>query len=109
MPHHVYTGRAKSRTARLPRRQSGTLCLRKRVKRDALLTVILALIEFPCRDWQSVKWPRSVYIAAQAVIGTALGAGFSLATLLTLPKHFSIQAFAVVFILFDQPSSTTGS
>jgi uncharacterized protein len=33
------------------------------------------------------------------VIGTALGAGFSPATLLTLPKHFSIFAFAVVFIL----------
>ena len=43
--------------------------------------------------------PRSVYIAAQAVVGTALGAGFSPATLLTLPRHFSIFAFAVIFIL----------
>jgi membrane AbrB-like protein len=33
------------------------------------------------------------------VIGTALGAGFSPATLLALPKHFSVFAFAVVFIL----------
>ena len=28
MPHSVYTGRAKSRTVRSPRRQCGTLCLR---------------------------------------------------------------------------------
>jgi uncharacterized membrane protein AbrB (regulator of aidB expression) len=70
---------------------------------------LVASALFAVRDWQAVEWPRPVYIAAQAVIGTALGAGFSLATLLTLPKHFSIQAFAVVFILFDQPSSTTGS
>jgi hypothetical protein len=28
VPHCVYTGRAKSRTFRLPRRQCGTLCLR---------------------------------------------------------------------------------
>jgi uncharacterized membrane protein AbrB (regulator of aidB expression) len=51
------------------------------------------------RDWHSFQAPRSIYIAAQAVIGTALGAGFSPATLLTLPKHLSIFAFAVVFIL----------
>jgi hypothetical protein len=28
VPHSVYTGRAKSRTVRSPRRQCGTLCLR---------------------------------------------------------------------------------
>jgi membrane AbrB-like protein len=44
---------------------------------------------------------RSVYLAAQAVVGTALGAGFSPATLLTLPRHFSIFAFAVIFILLS--------
>ena len=60
---------------------------------------LVASALFAVRDWQAVELPRPVYIAAQAVIGTALGAGFSPATLLTLPKHFSIFAFAVVFIL----------
>ena len=60
---------------------------------------LVASALFAVRDWQAVEWPRPAYIAAQAVIGTALGAGFSPATLLTLPKHFSIFAFAVVFIL----------
>jgi uncharacterized membrane protein AbrB (regulator of aidB expression) len=50
-------------------------------------------------DWQAFELPRPVYIAALAVIGTALGAVFSTATLQTLRKHFSIFAFAVVFIL----------
>lgn len=60
---------------------------------------LVASALFAVRDWEAVEWPRPVYIAAQAVIGTALGAGFSPTTLLTLPKHFWIFAFAVVFIL----------
>jgi membrane AbrB-like protein len=60
---------------------------------------LVASAFFAVRDWQAVELPRPLYIAAQAVIGTALGAGFSPATLLTLPKHLSIFAFAVVFIL----------
>jgi uncharacterized protein len=60
---------------------------------------LLASALFAVRDWQVCELPRSVYIAAQAVIGTGLGAGFSPATLLTLPTHFSIFAFAVGFIL----------
>ena len=60
---------------------------------------LVASALFALRDWQAFEAPRSVYIAAQALIGTALGAGFSPATLLTLPSHFSIFAFAVVFIL----------
>jgi membrane AbrB-like protein len=60
---------------------------------------LIASALFAVRDWQAVELPRSVYLAAQAVIGTALGAGFSPATLLTLPQHFWIFAFAVVFIL----------
>jgi uncharacterized protein len=60
---------------------------------------LVASALFAVRNWYAVELPRSVYIAAQAVVGTALGAGFSPATLLTLPKHFSIFAFAVVFIL----------
>ena len=60
---------------------------------------LMASALFAVRDWQTLELPRSVYIAAQAVIGTALGAGFSPGTLLTLPKHFSIFAFAVGFIL----------
>jgi membrane AbrB-like protein len=60
---------------------------------------LVASALFAVRDWQAFELPRSTYIAAQAVVGTALGAGFSPATLMTLPKHFSIFAFAVVFIL----------
>jgi len=60
---------------------------------------LVASALFAVRDWQAVELPRSIYIAAQAVVGTALGAGFSPATLLTLPRHFSIFAFAVIFIL----------
>jgi uncharacterized protein len=60
---------------------------------------LVASAFFALRDWQAVELPRTVYVAAQAVIGCALGAGFSPATLLTLPKHFAIFAFAVVFIL----------
>ena len=60
---------------------------------------LVASALFALRDWQAFEAPRSIYVGAQAVIGTALGAGFSPATLLTLPKHFSIFAFAVVFIL----------
>jgi membrane AbrB-like protein len=60
---------------------------------------LVASALFAVRDWHAVELPRSVYIAAQAVVGTALGAGFSPATLLTLPGHFSIFAFAVIFIL----------
>jgi membrane AbrB-like protein len=60
---------------------------------------LIASALFAVRNWYAVELPRTVYIAAQAVVGTALGAGFSPATLLTLPKHFSIFAFAVVFIL----------
>jgi uncharacterized protein len=54
---------------------------------------------FAIRGWEAVSFPKPVYLAAQAVIGTALGAGFSPATLLILPRHFWIFAFAVVFIL----------
>ncbi len=60
---------------------------------------LVASALFAVRDWQATELPRPVYIAAQAVIGTALGAGFSPSTLLTLPRHFAIFAFAVVFIL----------
>jgi uncharacterized protein len=60
---------------------------------------LVASALFALRDWYAVELPRSVYIAAQAVVGTALGAGFSPGTLLMLPRHFSIFAFAVVFIL----------
>jgi membrane AbrB-like protein len=60
---------------------------------------LVASALFALRDWEAFESPRSIYIAAQAVIGTALGAGFAPTTLLTLPNHFSIFAFAVVFIL----------
>ncbi len=60
---------------------------------------LVASALFAVCDWQAVELPRPIYVGAQAVIGTALGAGFSPATLLALPKHFSAFAFAVVFIL----------
>ena len=47
----------------------------------------------------SIQLPRQGYLLAQATIGTALGAGFSAATLLSLPAHFLLFGFAVSFIL----------
>jgi membrane AbrB-like protein len=60
---------------------------------------LVASALFAVRDWQAVELPRPVYLTGQTVIGTALGAGFSPGTLLTLPKHFTIFVFAVVLIL----------
>jgi hypothetical protein len=54
---------------------------------------------FAVRGWCAVKLPNPVYIAGQAVIGTALGAGFSPKTLAVIPQHAGIFTFAVVFIL----------
>jgi membrane AbrB-like protein len=54
---------------------------------------------FAVRGWYAVKLPNPLYIAGQAVIGTALGAGFSAKTLYAIPQHAGIFTFAVVFIL----------
>ena len=54
---------------------------------------------FAVRGIEAVELPRGVYIASQAVIGTALGGGFSPSTLLVLPGHAAVFAFAVFFIL----------
>jgi membrane AbrB-like protein len=54
---------------------------------------------FGVRGWESVRLPNSVYIAGQAVIGTALGAGFSPKTLGLVPQHLVVFSFAVIFIL----------
>ncbi len=54
---------------------------------------------FAVRAWSLAELPRPLYIAAQAVIGAGLGAGFSPTTLLVLPRHAGIFLFAVVFIL----------
>jgi membrane AbrB-like protein len=54
---------------------------------------------FAVRDWEAVALPKAVYMGAQATIGTALGAGFSPGTLVMLPRHFSVFAFAVIIIL----------
>ena len=51
------------------------------------------------RGWKAVQFPGGIYLAAQAAIGTALGAGFSPRTLGVLPQHVGIFSFAVVFIL----------
>jgi membrane AbrB-like protein len=52
------------------------------------------------RGWSAVKFPQPVYVAGQAMIGTALGAGFTPKTLLViLPQHLGVFTFAVVFIL----------
>jgi membrane AbrB-like protein len=51
------------------------------------------------RGWKAVQFPVPVYLAGQAVIGTALGGGFSPRTLGVLPQHLGIFTFAVVFIL----------
>ncbi len=52
-----------------------------------------------CGGWYAARLPQPVYIAGQATIGTALGAGFSPATLVVIPHHAGIFTFAVVFIL----------
>ncbi len=54
---------------------------------------------FAVRGWCAIRLPNPVYIAGQAVIGTALGAGFSPQTLGVIPQHAGIFTFAVVFIL----------
>ena len=54
---------------------------------------------FAVRGWHSIQLPNRVYIGGQAVIGTALGAGFSLSTLSVIPQHAGVFTFAVVFIL----------
>jgi membrane AbrB-like protein len=54
---------------------------------------------FAVRGWYAVRLPNRVYIAGQALIGTALGAGFSPSTLAVIPQHAGIFTFAVVFIL----------
>lgn len=54
---------------------------------------------FAVRGWQAVRFPQPVYLAGQAVIGTALGSGFSAKTLSVIPQHAGIFTFAVVFIL----------
>jgi uncharacterized protein len=54
---------------------------------------------FAVRGWQAVQFPKSIYVAGQAVIGTALGSGFSGKTLSIIPHHAGIFTFAVVFIL----------
>jgi membrane AbrB-like protein len=54
---------------------------------------------FAVRGWYAVKLPQPLYIAGQAMIGTALGAGFSAKTLSVIPEHAGIFTFAVVFIL----------
>ena len=54
---------------------------------------------FAVRGWDAVAVPGPIYIGAQAVIGTALGAGFSPGTLAILPRHWVIFLSAVVFIL----------
>jgi len=51
------------------------------------------------RGWKAVQFPGEIYLAGQATIGTALGAGFSPRTLGVLPHHLGIFSFAVVFIL----------
>jgi membrane AbrB-like protein len=54
---------------------------------------------FAVRGWNAIHLPNPVYIGGQAVIGTALGAGFSLNTLAVIPEHAGVFTFAVVFIL----------
>jgi membrane AbrB-like protein len=54
---------------------------------------------FAVCDWHVTELPRAVFLAGQGVIGTALGAGFSLETLYNLGRHPIVSAFAVAFIL----------
>ena len=64
-----------------------------------LFAPLAASAIFAVRGWCAIKLPQPVYIAGQALIGTALGAGFSPKTLAVIPQHAGIFTFAVVFIL----------
>ena len=64
-----------------------------------LFAPLAASAIFAVRGWCAIQLPQPAYIAAQAVIGTALGAGFSPKTLAVIPQHAGIFTFAVVFIL----------
>jgi len=55
---------------------------------------------FAVKEWGPGLLPTPLYLSAQAVIGTALGAGFLPQTLQALPRHWGIFSFAVAFILF---------
>jgi len=54
---------------------------------------------FAVCGWCAIRFPNRIYLAGQAIIGTALGAGFSPKTLGAIPQHAGIFLFAVVFIL----------
>ena len=64
-----------------------------------LFASLIASAIFAVRGWCAIKLPNPVYIAGQAIIGTALGAGFSPKRLAVIPQHAAIFTFAVVFIL----------
>jgi uncharacterized membrane protein AbrB (regulator of aidB expression) len=64
---------------------------------------LVASALFAVRDWQAVELPRSVYIAAQAVVGTALGAGFSPRHLAHVAEAFFDLYFRRDFHSSDQP------
>lgn len=53
---------------------------------------------FAIRGWRAVALSRHTYCGVQAVIGTALGAGFSSETLHLLLSHFEMVLTAVVSI-----------
>jgi uncharacterized protein len=54
---------------------------------------------FSLRGWSSFAVTRKKSVAAQAVIGTTMGASFSPSTLRAIPEHFFVIGFAIVSIL----------
>jgi len=55
-----------------------------------LFAPLAASAIFAVRGWCAIKLPQPAYIAGQALIGTALGAGFSPKTLAVIPQHAGI-------------------
>jgi uncharacterized protein len=54
---------------------------------------------FAMSNWHVIELPRAVSFGAQGVVGTALGAGFTLGTLQLLGRHPVVSVFVVVSIL----------
>ena len=61
---------------------------------------LIVSVFFAIRGWKTVVLPKRAYCAVQAIIGTALGAGFSSETLQLLLSHLEMVAAAAISILF---------
>jgi membrane AbrB-like protein len=61
---------------------------------------LMAAAVFALRDWEVLSISRKSSIAAQSVIGAAMGASFSPTTLCAIPGHLIVIGVAIFSILF---------